>query len=467
MAAQETGRGNLLIQNARLIDGTGAPPKEDVSILIYDGCIAAIGRDVAGENAEKLDAEGLTVLPGLIDAHVHLYSVPGTLCRGDSLDVIRQLQRVHLRAYLACGVTTVVDFGSYPSEVRVIKRWLQAGQPGPRVLFLSPWFITPDGYLADMPGPTGVLYPPVASPGDVEERFEASKGLDAVGVKVFLESGFGSDSFPIHSPEMREAIREAAAKRGLPLYIHSWTEADGHLALDMGAYCLAHSNGLQSDEIVARVKAQSAYVTTTSSMPDAFSIHHDPSRLDDPLVQLVVPEIERATARQPESWDKLSRGFATMLAPDNASEAQIAAAAQNFGADIPAGRERQAGTVRKLHEAGVAVVAGSDSGNWPLISYFFHGPTTLREIELLGESGLSPMEAIQAATVVPARMLDLSDEIGTIEVGKQADLAIVRGDPLEDLGALRSIEWTVQRGIARTPQEWMEVEASAGEEVRA
>ena len=78
MTAFEVGKGDLLVQHARLIDGTGASSQQDVSILISDGQITAIGRDVTGENAPTLDAEGLTVLPGLIDAHVHLYSVPGT-----------------------------------------------------------------------------------------------------------------------------------------------------------------------------------------------------------------------------------------------------------------------------------------------------------------------------------------------------------------------------------------------------
>ena len=469
MAGTELERGDLLIQNARLIDGTGALPKTGVSILISDGRIAAIGRKVGGHNVEKLDAQGLTVLPGLIDAHVHLYSVPGAFCRGDSLEVIRQLQRIHLRAYLACGVTTLLDVGT-PSadEARTIQGWLSAGHPGPRVFFLSPGF-SPGGYPPRGTGFPAGFGPPVSSPQDVEQRFEESEGLDAVGVKVFLESGFGAERWRIHPPEVRKAIQEGAAERGLPLYVHSWTEADTNVALDMGVYTLAHAHGLASDEIIARAKAQSTYVMSTSSVPDANSIHEEPDRLDDPLVQLVVPKAELDTARQPGSWDKLARGTAIMLSSEDASEDELAAMAQSIYGDLSAQVLQRTEAIAKLHSAGIPIVAGSDSGNWPLIPYFFHGPTMLREIELLGESGLSAMEAIQAATVVPARMLNKSREIGTVEVGtvevgtvevgKQADLVIVREDPLEDLRALRSIEWTVQRGIARSPREWMEAEA--------
>ena len=95
MIAAQIDHSKLLIRNARLIDGTGASPQEGVSILISDGRIVQIGREIAEQGAQEIDARDLTVLPGLIDAHVHLYSVPGTICRGDSLEVIRRLQRVH------------------------------------------------------------------------------------------------------------------------------------------------------------------------------------------------------------------------------------------------------------------------------------------------------------------------------------------------------------------------------------
>ena len=449
-------RGSLLIESARLIDGTGALPQERTSILISDGRITEIGRDVPGQNVQKLDAEGLTVLPGLIDSHVHLRSVPGAAHRGDSEDVRRQFHSVHLRAYLACGVTTVVDAGSSFAEARMFDGWLRAGHPGPEILFLLPVFLAPDGYMASEGTVEEVDMAPVASPQDVQDHFLQSEGLNPVGVKVLLESGFGFNRWPIHSPEMRKAIREAAARRGLPLYIHSWIEQDGLAALDMEPHALAHSNGIVSEEMVARIKAQSVYVTTTSSIPDAFGIHQQPERLDDPLVRLAVPQIELATASQPEAWDKLRRGMAEMYTPADASSDEIEALAEQWMADIPGGVEQQTARVRQLHEAGVPVAVGTDSGLWPLVPYFFHGPTTLREIELLGQSGFFAMAAIQAATLVPARMLGLAETLGTVEVGKRADMVIVRGDPLQDLRDLRTIEWTVQRGIAKSPQEWME-----------
>jgi imidazolonepropionase-like amidohydrolase len=102
------------------------------------------------------------------------------------------------------------------------------------------------------------------------------------------------------------------------------------------------------------------------------------------------------------------------------------------------------------------LVVGSDSGNWPLFPFYFHGPTTWRELRLLADAGLSPLEILRAATVNPAKLLGLADRIGTVEVGKVADLVVVRDDPLVDLEkAMRSLQHTIRAGVARTPDAWM------------
>lgn len=99
---------------------------------------------------------------------------------------------------------------------------------------------------------------------------------------------------------------------------------------------------------------------------------------------------------------------------------------------------------------------GTDSGNWPLFPYYFHGPTTWRELHLLAEAGLTPLDILRAATVNAAEMLGIADEIGTVEVGKVADLVVVQEDPLVDVAkAMRSLRYTVHRGVARTPEAWM------------
>ena len=141
-----------MIRNARLIDGTGAEPVAGVSILVRDARVDQIGADVAvPAGAQVIDAEGGTVIPGLIDAHVHLFSVPGSPFRGEDEAHKRAQRRRQLRAYLANGVTTVLDTGIGFEHLEEIRGWLAAGEPGPRVFALGPPLSAPGGYADDRP----------------------------------------------------------------------------------------------------------------------------------------------------------------------------------------------------------------------------------------------------------------------------------------------------------------------------
>jgi imidazolonepropionase-like amidohydrolase len=443
----------LLIEHARLIDGRGGPPLEDVSILISDGKIVKVEQlPIDAPDATKLDASGLTAMPGLIDAHVHISSVPGEGFRKDSLAKIRELQRFHLRAYLASGVTTILDPGIPVKAARELQSWLSAGNPGPRLLVLSPAFSTPGGYVSDESISPRLFFPPVASQQDVDERFLESEGLNAIGVKVLMESGFGGGLWPIHPPEIRQAIQEGATKRNLPLYIHSWEEVDQEIAIDMQPHALVHGSQVGSDELIARLKANSVYMITTLSISDSRSLGFDPSKLDEPLYTSSTPPLELQTARLPEAWRNLASRFAEIVDGERPAEEEMT----DYQVTDPAKWvANQLANVKKQHAAGLPIVMGSDSGNWPIMPHMFHGSTSIREVELLGMAGLSPMDAIQASTSISAQMLDLADEIGTIEVGKQADLVIVKEDPLTDLRALRTIQWTVRGGVAKSPKEWL------------
>ncbi len=181
-----------------------------------------------------------------------------------------------------------------------------------------------------------------------------------------------------------------------------------------------------------------------------------PEWLEEDHVERVVPDVEMATALDPGALSTLGAGVIGLGArwlPDS-----IGGWVWRSFVDQERILERtrnQQLAIRKLADAGAAIVVGSDSPGFPFVPYMFHGPTTIREIELLGEAGFSPMEAIMAATQVPAEMLGLGSKIGTIEVGKQADMVIVEGDPLANLSALRHVLWTIIGGVAQTPEGWV------------
>jgi len=444
---------DLLIRNARLIDGTGSAPRSPTSILIRNGIISEIGSNLSAPEVPILEANGATVLPGLIDAHVHLGVVPGSGQRNDPPELQRQLRQRHLRSYLACGVTTVLDTGISAETAREIQAWLRSGQPGPRFLTLGPGFTTPGGYLSEL-GDT------VSTPAEVEAHFALMESVGAVGAKVLIEPGFGPQPvWPIFPPAIRDAIAQGAAKRGLPIYVHANRENEKKIALDMGAHAIVHTGYYDSEPSAAFVKrmaASGAYLMTTFSIMDADLIRFHPERLQDPLVQLAVPALELGTAGDPDAARALARAEIRMSSPGMPVFLQDALAWWFLGESRVAGRLRSCQqAARRFADAGVPIVIGSDSGNWPIVPYQFHGPTTLREIELLGQAGFTQMEAIESATRVPATMLGLDREIGTVVVGKHGDLVIVRDDPLKDLHALHSVQWTIKDGVVRSPSQWM------------
>ena len=225
----------LLIRDARLIDGTGAPPRDHVSILVRDGRIAAIGSDLAAGDAVVLDAAGATVLPGLIDSHVHFIAAPGGAFRHDSPDALRELNRQHLRAYVACGVTTVLDAGIDPPVARDIQTWLAAGHPGPRFLTTGPYVRPAGGY--GWPG-----FGAETTPAEVEAKLDLISALGGAGIKLAIEAGLNPmASLGGFSPELRTAILDGAARRHLPLYIHATTETAQRAALeDWHAHAIMH-----------------------------------------------------------------------------------------------------------------------------------------------------------------------------------------------------------------------------------
>lgn len=337
---------DTVIRDARGIDGTGAAPQESTSIWVKDGYIKEIGTELQVTDATRVfDARGMTIIPGLIDSHVHLFSLPGATFRNDSEAEGREQRRIHLRAYLANGVTSVLDTGISFEHLAEIRGSLASGVPGPRVYALGPPLSAPGGYADDRPESYAFNFN-ARNADAVDVMIDQLVSADTIGVKVKIEYGFGPFKvWPIHSPEVREAIVNAAAE-------------------------------------FARI-----------SFPQW------------------VPEI-------------LSTWLAGVL--------------QSSPTAMP-----MLNAVGQIHAAGIPIVMGSDSGNWEVIPFEFHGPTSVREVELLNLAGMTKMEAIVASTSVPAQMLGLEGEIGSITVGARADLVILPDNPLTDLTVLTRPSWVM------------------------
>ena len=446
----------FVIRGARVIDGTGAA-LTSTSLHVREGRIVAIAPVIDASDAREIDGEGATVLPGLIDTHTHFVVAPGSGFRGDDAETIRKLNRHHLRAYLACGVTTVMDPGGYPPVVRDIQSWLAAGGPGPRFLTTGPYFRVPGGYGSEH------HFGVDATLDAVDEKLKVIRSLEGVGVKFGLEDGVVNPE-----GELLDALRTGARSRGLPLYIHATSEMYQSRAIDLGARAIMHAplQGIifgqiwpddLSEKFIQKHAASGVYQLTTLGLIDNWIGRFSRDWLDDPLIQLVVPAIEIESARDPESdrafaiwalgwalpwtFEFVRPWLASIVWTKKNTDAAMAYSMRNL---------------KRLHEAGVPIVAATDAPSpWDGSSTFFHGPGMLRELELLVEAGIPAMEAIIAATATPAAMLGLEKEIGTLQPGMRADLLIVNGDPLANIRALRDIRWTVRNGEIRTPSAWM------------
>jgi imidazolonepropionase-like amidohydrolase len=447
--------GDLIIRRARIVDVNGV--RGPTSIRIQAGRITAIADDIAVGQAE-LDVGGATVMPGLIDAHVHLSLTPGGLTRNDDAETTRLLRLHHMRAYLACGITTIFDPAVENVVMEDIQRSLAAGHPGPRYLGVGTPMATPGGYMES-------LWPPgIRRADEVGPQLDANIKAGAVGVKMSFERGYAAPVWRLHPPEIERAIVEEAGKRKLPIYVHAERAEMFRRALAVHPHALVHGPFDGTKELAAEIAAARIPVITTQSLFDAGTVVLHPEQLDAPEVRRVVPRVELESIRDPRQLRAYTFGLLTEVVPFVRGRyrdllAWWAATDSGLRTAEKMNRENArsgAQSLRYLKEAGVTLVLGTDSGNWPLFPYFFHGPTTWRELRMLAEAGLSPQEILRAATVNPATMLGLADRIGTVEVGKIADLVVVREDPLINVEkAMRSLQYTIRAGVARTPDAWM------------
>lgn len=442
----------ILLRDARLWDGTGAPVRT-TDILLHDDHVEAVGVDLGvPANAEVVELAGRTVLPGLIDSHVHVSSVPGAFLRGDDRTAQWRHVRHQLRAYLANGVTTVLDCAIPHHVAEATWSWMDAGHPGPELLVLGIPLSPPDGYIRTILD----VAPTFGTPAAVSDHLDELVELGAIGTKLPIEEGFVSRIWPLHTDAMHAVIRREAEARALPIYVHAMSNREYNLALDLDVHAMVHPVQHPRRRTVQRLVEQDTWVVSTISIADMFSVPHDPDYLSAPHVVRSVPAEVLATATDPELRESYKPLILDIMTP------KLPGFLRGLAGDLldkPSAVDKRVGVqvdaVRKMHEAGVSVVMGSDAGNWPQLPYSFHGPISIRELQLLSRAGFTPEEALLAATAMPARMLGKEDEIGRVLPGMRADLLILDADPLADLSALTEVAYVVRAGEMRTPDAWM------------
>ena len=386
-----------VLTGATLIDGTGAAPVPDAAVVIDGDRITAAGPRAAlswPADAEVIDARGRTLIPGLIDAHDHLASHGYGLATRFGLE--EPASTTHLRTArvlaetLAMGYTTVRDAGGLDAGFKLAVE--QGLIPGPR-LVLALQIISPTGGIGDRVSPSGhdccgahdPLLPPCVANGPDPVRDVVRTMVRAGADVIKTATTGGASSRPGHGPldaafslaEMEALVTESHAL-GRRVMCHALGGPGLRTALAAGVDSIEHGCYLDEDAtLLGQMAVQGTFFVPTLTV----YVYHRESPA--PHVR------ERAVALH----------------------------------------AHHVASVRRALELGVPIAAGTDAGG--------HGhPKNALELKYLVEAGLTPMQALRAATQWAAACLGLEGEVGTIEQGRLADLVLVGGDPLDDVTLL-------------------------------
>lgn len=363
------------ITDVEVFDATGAAPWRG-TVLVQDGKILEAGPKVkAPRGAKVIKGNGRALLPGFYDVHTHWGP------RGTPADLPEVAAN-----YLAAGVTTVLDFHQPPEAFQPRREWL-AEIPSPHVYMVAR-MSTPGGHGADWSDESTTKW--VSTEESAQRAVQELVPYKPDYIKVFTD-GWRYERSPEETSMNEEALEALAAEahtNNIRILTHTVTSARGALAARAGVDIIAHSlqdRALREEEVADIVTSGLFYAPTLAI--------YEPRRPGAPEL-----DMENAAVRQ--------RVYKYGVAEEN---------------------------LRTLFAAGVPVALGTDAGIGGLV----HGEGSLREMELLVAAGLSPADALMAATSVSARALGLAEDRGTIEAGKRADLVILDGKPWENISDVR------------------------------
>jgi imidazolonepropionase-like amidohydrolase len=398
-------QGVIALVGGRLIDGTGRAAIPDAVVVIDGDRITAAGPRTSvaiPANAEVIDVAGASIVPGLWDMHAHV----GQVEQGAS--------------YLAAGVTTVRDMGNILEFITGVRDAIAAGTGlGPRILV--------DG-LVDGAGTTAVGTVRITSRADIAPTIDRLIKLGCSEVKIYSAI----------APALVAPIAAYAHGHGLRVVGHIPNGMTAREAIDAGYDSISHQTMLFNGfggappvrslaEYIRRIASIDIASAEFARLASALVAHH--VVIDDTLA------LDEQTRFTEQDNARREPGIATLPRELLATLGGIDPAMAQVGGDAFA---HELAIIGALHKRGVGFMAGTDIG--------VPGHSVHREIELYVMAGFTPMEAIQAATIVPARYMHQDRDSGTVEAGKRADLVVVRGDPLADPSAIRKTWLVVARG---------------------
>jgi enamidase len=400
----------FVLSNGTLIDGTGHKPIQKSIVIINGSRIEDVGSRIKyPEDTNMVDLHGLTIMPGLIDCHLHLGGLtvdkPGKAIGKVSLADMTSFFWDYLRNYahrrqlaIESGVTTIRSAGDhYPHIIRLRDKIAAGKLSGPRIFAPGPTITAPGGHPAGTiyKGNRYIIKNAVRQIADINNARDEVRRLVEGGVDCIKAIYSDIDPMDINhkvpqlSLDVLEALADEAHKHNLRLMVHTGSSRETIDAVKAGADSIEHG-----------------------ILPGG-----DSTEFNDELVRMM-----------------LDKG--TYFVPTIA----IAWAYKETYPDIFSSLKK---AVKKLHDAGINIAAGTDSGTPGVVI----GKGLHKELELMVEAGIKPMEAIMAGTRNAADNLGKGSELGTIEKGKLADMIVVSGNPLEEIGITRDIKMVIKDGV--------------------
>jgi len=387
----------IKISNGQLIDGTGVKPYYPVEIIIDNGVIISINRSVKSIDDISydriIDAKNQTICPGLINAHLHLYMDAGisplhNLSEENShLSMLRTISRCN--QLIKTGITTVRDMGAKDLGIITLRDAIKEGiVDGPRVVVCGKAMAMTGGHaqaLADV----------VDGPDEMRKAVRKMLSADVDFIKLFATGGFGKPgeqltNYELTIEEMRAAVQTAHAA-GKPVAAHAYGNKGICNVIKAGVDSIEHATFLDKKSLDLVVEKGIFLVPTLANTYKVSKMKH----------QKYVPKEMIETAKQafPEMMKQFSNAY----------------------------------------KAGAKIALGTDGGSWLNAHEDIH-----TELKLRAQAGVNNMDLITMATQTSAECLNINNETGTIQIGKQSDILIIDGDPIKNINALKSVRLVIK-----------------------
>jgi enamidase len=423
----------VALTHVRVIDGTGAPARADQTLVIREGNIAAMGpaaSTTVPEGATVIDGTGKSVMPGIVMLHEHLYYPTGP-------GVYGQLGESFVRLYLAGGVTTMRTGGNVNGFMDInLKRLIENGQKvGPAIDATAPYLNGPNTFQQ---------MNTITEADDARRQVSYWADMGATSFKAYMQisrAALGSAISEAHARGLKvtghlcSVTYAEAAALGIDNLEHGFLAATDFADDKQPDVCPGQQRGQQSinaldpsgEPFRALVKTlvdRGVTLTSTLTVFETFT----PNRPFPPGLDVLLPQLKEQFQQVYERVSTRQSLYATLLPKEMLLEKAFA-------------------------DAGGLLVAGTDpTGSGGVIP----GYSNQRQIELLVEAGFSPLEAIRIATLNGARYLGRDARIGSLVVGKQADIILIGGDPSTTIADVRKVETVFRAGIGYDPARLIE-----------